>query len=137
VAEWSQASRTTDGIAAGAAGIQPAPQDLFSLRDFGGPARAAGRDYEPDPLVGVLGTTADTVTDQLTAGYALQHVLLVATADGLAVSMLSQPIEVTAAREQLTISIRRRCVPQMVLRIGYGQPVKASPRRPIEDVLLD
>jgi hypothetical protein len=48
---------------------------------------------------------------------------------GLARSMLSQPIEVPAAREQLRVALGRYGTPQMVLRIGYGDPSPATPRR--------
>ena len=43
------------------------------MRDFGGPARTPGRDFESDPLVAVLGTTGDTVIDQIVVGQALQR----------------------------------------------------------------
>ena len=83
----------------------------------------------------MLGTTGNTPRDQLQAGYALQHVLLTITDHGLASSMLSQPIEVPAAKEQLRIALGRPGTPQMVLRIGYGDPAPATPRRPVAEVI--
>ncbi|GFJ96670.1 hypothetical protein Prum_103120 [Phytohabitans rumicis] len=82
----------------------------------------------------MLGTPADTAADQITAGLALQRVLLTATNAGLATSMLSQPIEVPAARERLRTGLGRFGAPQMVLRIGYGQPGWPTPRREPDDV---
>ena len=105
------------------------------MRDFGGGPRAPGRDFESDPLVAVLGTAGDTTLDQLAAGQALQRVLLTATEHRLAASMLSQPIEVPAARERLRKGLGRLGVPQMVLRIGYGRPGFPTPRRPVADVI--
>ncbi|HEX6497480.1 MAG TPA: nitroreductase [Micromonosporaceae bacterium] len=124
-----------NGIPTEAAGPRGEPHDLLPQRPFGDSPRAPGRDFEPEPLVAVLGTHADTPTDQLVAGEALQAVLLTATDAGLAVSMLSQPIEVPSAREQLRRGLGRFGVPQMVMRIGYGQPQPGTPRRPVAEVL--
>lgn len=83
----------------------------------------------------VLGSPGDSATDQIAAGQALERVLLAATAAGLAVSMLSQPIEVPSAREQLRLALGRYGTPQMVLRIGSGQPGFPTPRRPVREVI--
>ena len=133
--EWSRRADSDDGVPLAAGGPSPEPQDLLALRDFGGGTRAPGREYETDPLVAVLGTPGDTVLDQLVAGQALQRVLLTATEHRLAVSMLSQPIEVPAARDQLRHALGRHGSPQLVLRIGYGQPGFPTRRRPIEEVI--
>jgi len=135
---WSRrADDADDGVPLAAGGPSPEPQDLLALRDFGAGTRAPGRDFESDPLVGVLGAAGDTVHDQLVAGQALQRVLLTATEYRLAVSLLSQPIEVPAARERLRRALLRHGSPQMVLRIGYGQPGFPTRRRPVEDVIED
>ena len=128
---------TADGVPRYVAGLAPQPQDLLTMRDFGGRERGRLVDYEQLPLVAVLGTVGDSLHDHLTAGIALQHVLLTATTNGLAASMLSQAIEVPAARSQLRRGLGRNGTPQLVLRIGYGQPAFASPRRPISEVIDD
>ena len=87
-------------------------------------------------LLGTVRRTGDTPTDQIVAGQALQRVLLTATDAGLACSMMSQPIEVLAAREQLRRSLGRSGTPQMALRLGYGDPGRLSPRRDVADVLI-
>ncbi|MFI7574730.1 Acg family FMN-binding oxidoreductase [Micromonospora sp. NPDC049497] len=133
--EWVRTEHAVDGVPAAAGGPQSEPQDLLPSRGFGGRDRAPGRDFEPEPLVAVLGSTGNTAVDQVVAGQALQRVLLTATDAGLAVSMLSQPIEVPGAREQLRLSLGRFGTPQMVMRIGYGQPGSPTPRRPVGDVL--
>jgi nitroreductase len=133
---WSgRTGDAVDGVSQAAAGPGPAAEDLLPLRDFGGSPRAQGRDHETDPLVAILGTAGDTARDQLVAGIALQYLLLTATDAGLAASLISQPIEVPAAREQLRLALRRTGTPQMVLRIGYGQQTGASPRRQATDVI--
>ncbi|MGB2572289.1 Acg family FMN-binding oxidoreductase [Micromonospora citrea] len=134
-AEWIRREPSPDGVPAAAGGPQSEPQDLLPMRGFGGRNRAPGRDFEPEPLVAVLGSAGNTTTDQILAGQALQRVLLTATDAGLSVSMLSQPIEVPGAREALRLSLGRFGTPQMVMRIGYGQPGVATPRRDIDDVL--
>ena len=75
----------------------------------------------------MLGSAGDSDADQLGAGQALQRVLLTAAGAGVAVSMLSQPIEVPAAREQLRLALGRYGMPQIVLRLGYGQPGLPDP----------
>ncbi|HZN19227.1 MAG TPA: nitroreductase family protein [Micromonosporaceae bacterium] len=129
LAAWTRPDETwPDGVPAAAGGPSPEPQDLLPQRRMGQSPRAPGRDFEPEPLVGVLGTAGDHPRDQLIAGQALQRVLLTATDLGLAVSMLSQPIEVAAAREQLRLALARYGTPQLILRIGYGQPGFPTPR---------
>ncbi|MEV0397923.1 Acg family FMN-binding oxidoreductase [Polymorphospora rubra] len=125
-----------DGVPVGSGGPATEPQDLLPGRPFGVKTRAPGRDFEPEPVVAVLGSPRDTAADQIAAGEALQRVLLTATDAGLAVSMLSQPIEVPGAREQLRLALGGRVgVPQMVLRVGYGQPGWPTPRRRPDEVV--
>jgi len=133
---WTHLDTAPDGIPAMAGAPIPEPQDLLPQRPFTDHRRAPGRDYEPEPLIGILGTPGNTNTDQLTAGQALQKVLLTATDTGLAASMLSQPIEVPTARDQLRRSLGRTGIPQLAIRLGYGQPGHPTPRRDLDDVLL-
>ena len=131
---WTRDGTATDGVPAEAGGPHPEPQDLLPARPYSRRPRPPGRDFEAHPLIAVLGSVGDTDGDQLVAGQALQRVLLTATADDLAVSMVSQPIEVPGAREQLRLALGRFGPPQMVLRVGYGVPGTATPRRPVEEV---
>lgn len=135
IARWSRREDAPDGVPADAGGPLPEPQDLLPQRDFGVRTRAPGRDFEPEPLVAVLGSPGNTARDQIAAGQALQRVLLAATDAGLAASLLSQPIEVPSAREQLRLALGRSGTPQMVLRLGYGQPGFPTPRRDPADVI--
>lgn len=125
-----------DGVPAVAGGPSPEPQDMLPRRPFATAQAAAGSDVEPEPLVAILGTPGDLPGDQLTAGQAMQRILLTVTDAGLAASLLSQPIEVPSAREQLRIALGRYGTPQMVLRIGYGRPGSATPRRSPGDTLV-
>jgi len=134
LAAWTRTGPAADGVPAGAGGLRPEPQDLLPQRPFSEHPRGPVVDFEPQPLVAVLGTAADTAGDQLIAGLALQRVLLTATDQRLAVSLLSQPIELPGAREQLRLALQQAGTPQMVLRIGYGRPGGPTPRRPVTEV---
>ncbi|MBB5158519.1 Acg family FMN-binding oxidoreductase [Saccharopolyspora phatthalungensis] len=142
VAEWlewvGRAPDTSDGVPVRSSGPRPEPQDEWVLRDYGaGKAapRVAGKDFEPEPLICVLGSFQDSVTAQLQAGVAMQRVLLTATDAGLSASFLSQVVEVPATRTELRTLLGGWVWPQTVLRFGYGSPVRATPRRPLEDVV--
>jgi nitroreductase len=134
IAAWTRHGPAPDGVPARAGGPVAEPGDLLPQRPFGDRVRAPGQDFEPEPLVAVVGAAGDTAVDRLTAGQALQRVLLTATDAGLAASMLSQPIEVAAARERLRTALSRFGSPQMVLRVGYGEPGWPTPRRPVAEV---
>ena len=136
LATWTRrGDDTRDGVPAAVGGPSPEPQDLFPQRILSDRDRAPGRDFESEPLVAILGTAGDSLSDQLKAGYALQRVLLTIADLGLAASMLSQPIEVPAAREQLRLALGRFGAPQIVLRVGFGQPAAMTPRRDPAEVI--
>lgn len=137
LAAWTRLADTAvDGVPAVAGGPSPQPQDLLPQRILSGQDRAASRDFEAQPVVGVLGTAGDLPSDQLVGGHALQHVLLTVTDLGLAASMLSQPIEIASTRERLRMALGRFGTPQMVLRLGYGVPGFPTARRALADVIL-
>ncbi|BFU43747.1 nitroreductase [Krasilnikovia sp. MM14-A1004] len=128
--------RRTDGIPPSAIGPWDALETM-PIRDFGlvHPAllRRAER-FEPYPMILVLATRGDDRRDWLAAGQALQRVLLVATANGLATTPISQPVELPAVRAVLT-DTPGGVWAQMVIRIGYGPAAQATPRRPLAEVL--
>ncbi|MFI9816331.1 Acg family FMN-binding oxidoreductase [Saccharothrix variisporea] len=128
-------ARTDDGVPPASAGVRPAPQDEWALRDFQAADRRPGKDYESDPLIVVLCSYYDGPLAEVQTGQALQRVLLTATTLGLSASFLSQAIEVRAVRDELRRSLGG-VVPQAVLRIGFGTPVAPTPRRAVERLLL-
>ena len=128
----------SDGVPAAAGGPLPDPAGGWVHRDFtGGSATppASGRTFENEPLIAVLTAHLSGTAAEVQVGQALQRVLLTATADGLAVSFLSQVVEVPDTRERLRHLIRSVRPPQAVLRIGRGWPVLSTPRRPVTDML--
>ena len=128
-----------EGVPLSAAGPKRAGQDEWVLRDFSaGQAaeRAPGKDFESEPLLIVVCSNYAGRLAELVAGQAMQRLLLVATAHGLAASFVSQPLEVPDTATRLQVLVGGSLVPQTILRIGYGSPVPATPRRPLEDVLV-
>jgi len=123
-----------DGVPLVAGGPRPVDGTLLKLRRYHPGTTGNPREYEQEPLVAVLTSPGDTVLDRLAAGGAMQRVLLSATAAGLSVSFLSQPIEVPHIRTALRNLIGGPHHPQTVLRIGYGHPTARTPRRPVADV---
>ena len=90
--------------------------------------------FEEQPQLAVLSTATSTRADWLRAGQALQRVLLTATQHGIAACPLTQPLE-TSDTWQVRDPVSGRGTPQLILRIGYGLPVPATPRRPVSEVL--
>jgi hypothetical protein len=83
----------------------------------------------------VLSTSGDGKEDRLHAGEALERLLLRVAAAGLTASYLNSPIEVPALRQRLREAIGETGIPQVMIRLGYGLVLPATPRRPVEQVV--
>jgi hypothetical protein len=123
-----------DGVPLSAGGPRPIGGQLLKLRRYHSETAGEAREFEQEPLVAVLTSPGDTVLDRLSAGQAVQRVLLNATAAGLSASFLSQPIEIPHIRTAVRNLIGGPHHPQTVLRFGYGHPPAPTPRRPVADV---
>ncbi len=111
------------------------PEEAFDLW-----REEAARDRElaaGAPVLAVLGTFSDTRADWFNAGRALERVLLGASASGLQTSFVNQPIEIPSLRLWLRQILQRDDFPHLIIRIGYGQPGMVTPRRCVQDVLLE
>jgi hypothetical protein len=112
-----------------------------SLRDFALESEALlypgfGDDRFAEYLV--LATDGDGPVDWLRAGEATSAVWLTATDRGLALSPMSDVVEVPGARTLLRSLLHQRGHPQLVLRVGFDiqqLPPPASPRRKPDDVI--
>jgi nitroreductase len=139
LAKWAGGQRDDDGIPDAALGPRVAGGSL-PLRDFTlgrPPGEARYARFEASPQIAVLSTRFGGRPDWLRAGQALQRVLLLATARGLAVSPLTQALE-TADAWLVRDPASGVEHPQMVLRLGYGRGAAGStPRRPVAKVLDD
>jgi len=136
LARWTfEAGERRDGVPHTASGPRPEDGDLLTMRDFA-PGRARPtRQFESDPLFGVLLSAGDTPTDQLRCGQALQNALLTATSHGVGASIMSGPTEVPAARASLRQLVGGSRWPQLVLRFGSAVPTAATPRRPVAELI--
>jgi len=77
----------------------------------------------------------DTPADWFLAGQAMQRVLLRAAAKGLSASFFGQAVEVPSVRTRLRETLGELGWPQLLFRLGYGRPVRPTPRRPVDLVL--
>jgi nitroreductase len=128
-----------DGVPTSALGPLPLNPDT-PHRDLARGRPVAGRHFavfEKDPTLAILTTAQDDRAAWLAAGQALERVLLVATVEGLVSTFANQPLEKPALRWLVRDPDEAIGYPQMILRIGYAAPAPATPRRPIEDFLLD
>jgi nitroreductase len=136
LAAWMHPRRSGDGLEVPWVASHVAPLIVRSF-DLGGGQAAKDEDLARySPVVAVLGTAGDTAYDWLRAGQALGRALLMATSEGLQASYLNQPIQVEALRPQVAQTIASGGKPQLILRFGYPRDrLRASPRRPLDDVL--
>ncbi|MFD0367960.1 Acg family FMN-binding oxidoreductase [Streptomyces sp. NPDC127114] len=142
IAAWTRTGAAgegpaTEGIPSYAFG--PRQYDVTApVRDFGAPGRVPGRvsaRFEKRPQIALLGTLADTPKEWLKAGQAMQRVLLQATLDGLATSLMSQPLEWPELRSGARDPGSTIGFVHMVIRLGYGPQGQTTPRRPVSEVL--
>jgi hypothetical protein len=82
-----------------------------------------------------LCTREDTAAAWFVAGQAMQRVLLRATVVGLSASYFSQVVDVAQIRAKLRQALGERGYPQLLFRLGFGLPVRPTPRRPVDLVL--
>jgi nitroreductase len=137
LSDWTRPSPgRLDGVPAQAFGPWAALETL-PLRDFGLTQPVLHRrdeQFEPYPTILLLSTAGDSADHWVRAGQAMQRVLLIATARGLANTPMSQPLEIPALRDLLANADTDRAA-QVILRVGYGPPSPSTPRRPLKDVL--
>lgn len=146
LAQWIRPgnSPSHDGIPAYAQGMDErldaiAPLISFTVRSFdlGQSQSAKDRRLAGQALLMVLNSRYDTPQDWLLTGEALEHVLLKARVNDIWASFFNQPIQNPKLRSQLQALFPQKGYPQILLRLGYGKDIKPTPRRPVEEVLLN
>lgn len=108
------------------------------VRDFAARTPVPGRDradFEKSPQLAILGTAEDRPRDWLRAGQGLERVLLLATLRGLSTSLSSAALERGELRWAARDPRSTMGAVQLVIRLGYGPDVPATPRRPVDEVL--
>ncbi|MBO1414083.1 nitroreductase family protein [Streptomyces sp. FH025] len=136
---WLRVEPSYDGIPLAALGSHDRDARV-PMRGFTGhpPHHATPAErFEALPQLATLVTHFDHQADWLRTGQAMERVWLLATAHGLRASVLHQAVEIPDTRWRLRDTAEGPGHVQLVLRLGYGPPGTAAPRRPVEDVLLD
>lgn len=147
LAAWSgRGGGAVDGVPAANTPSTPVRHGDVVMRTFPGGALGAGTTEDGDDgeedagELLVLATTSDDRISRLRAGEALSAVLLAATDFRLATCPLSQPVEVADVRRALRDDVLDGVAhPQILIRVGWapvgGEPLPATPRRPLSEVL--
>ena len=97
--------------------------------------------YRDSGLIHDCSTLAVLTTDQddkqtwTMCGFALENLLLRATFYDVRASFFSQPIGLAHLREELKMQVNRGH-PQLIFSLGMAKPMRPSPRRPLEDVII-
>ena len=93
-------------------------------------------DEEPEGIgvVAVLTTPADDRAAWLSAGQALQRVLLHATGHGVSSAFHTQALEVPELRSFVRVRLCAGAYPQMIMRLGFADGEGTGARRPAADV---
>ena len=143
LAAWIHPNRTAshDGMPGYALGLSSLRSSFAPLvvRTFDMGKGQAAKDRQlatGSPALAILGTDTDAATDWLAAGEALDEVLLHARAGEIWTSFLNQPIEIPELRRRLRDQLNLGGFPQLILRMGFGQEVKPTPRRIAGEVLM-
>ena len=133
----------TSGIPVGSLGPRPSAvadgSSPAAVRDLGVGVAAVRESaaFETAPTLALLGTPADEPADWVRAGQALQRLWLEVTTAGLHASLLNQPLEHARLRPALlALAPGAGGAPQVLLRIGHGEPVPPTPRRPVSELRL-
>ena len=141
-AAWGRAHDTgqRDGVPGYALGrgavrslLQPALGRAagIPLRSASGAAAAAAT----APALVVVWTDDDEPASVLRAGEAMERVLLGARAEHLAASFVNASLQVPDLRRLLGRLTGYPC-PQVLIRLGYGDVVRPTPRRGVRELLL-
>ncbi|MFJ9846660.1 Acg family FMN-binding oxidoreductase [Kitasatospora sp. NPDC101155] len=134
---WLRLEPSCDGISLAALGSHDHDARV-PMRSFTGhPPRhttPAAR-FEAMPQLATLTTRFDSQADWLRTGQAMERVWLLATAHGLRASVLHQAVEIPDTRWRLRDPAEGPGHVQLVLRLGYGPPGTASPRRAVAETL--
>jgi hypothetical protein len=143
LAHWAPppASRRRDGVPATAYTSEPPSSDRDDLviRDFDldrGVGRLQQTTHQPG-VIAVLLTDRDVAAAWVAAGQALHRVLVTAADHWAFAALHSQVTEVPNLRLELQRELCTVGMPQLVMRLGYAGKAPATPRRSVDEVLID
>ncbi len=98
-------------------------------------ARIETANMKASPAVSVLSTDSDDKLTWIKAGMLFETLFLTATKLDVRFDLFSQPIAISELRQEMAKILDAK-YPQLLIRMGYAQPAKHTPRRPAEEVLV-
>ena len=130
-----------DGVASSAIPhIDATSYDDLPIRDFDTQGKGqlpAGTESSLSQCLFLLGTLDDDPAAWLSAGEALEHVLLEITKRGYAASPITQAMEMWRTRAALRSELSLTSYPHLVLRVGRAPTSAASRRRRLGEVMSE
>lgn len=88
--------------------------------------------------LGLISSAHDDRLSQVNVGEVFERLALTATSLDIRVHPLSEPCELPALRKKLQAIVPgMKEIPQMPFRLGYAEPEKHTPRRPLEEALIE
>ena len=103
----------------------------------GVPGRRTVIDEDSNDLLLLVGTRHDTPSGWLSAGEALEHVLLEIARRGYSASPIANVIEVAATNGPLRAALELELHPQVLLRVGRALSTETSRRRRLADMFKE
>jgi nitroreductase len=83
----------------------------------------------------IISSKTDSKKNLIKTGRTLQRILLDLTKRGLSYSFMNSPCQVEKIRKNLIKKIKE--FPQIIIRIGYAKTISHSPRKPLEEVIIE
>ncbi|HET6818628.1 MAG TPA: hypothetical protein VFH66_15480 [Mycobacteriales bacterium] len=141
IMDWTPppGSKRRDGVPASAYEAEPRRhEEDLPARDFDlgrGQGSLPSTSPVPAGVIGMLATVGDREVDWLSAGQALQRVLVRARRYEVSAAVHSQLTELASSRNELRREFYNNGWPQLVLRFGYAPAGLPTPRRPVDEVI--
>jgi hypothetical protein len=98
-------------------------------------ARVETANMKASPAVAVLSTDTDDKMIWLKAGVVFETLFLMATRMDVRFDLFSQPIALPELRTEMAQILNVK-YPQLLIRMGYAEPARHTPRRPVDEVLM-
>lgn len=98
-------------------------------------ARVETANMNASPAVAVLSTESDDKLTWIKAGIIFETLFLMATQMEVRFDLFSQPIAIPELRREMAEILKTK-YPQLLIRMGYAEPARHTPRRPVEEVLI-
>ena len=88
------------------------------------------------PAVAVLSTESEDKLTWIKTGVLFETLFLMATQLDIRFDLFSQPIAIPELRQEMAQILKAK-YPQILIRMGYAEPSMHTPRRPVEEVLVN